>query len=86
MKLSSRYGEAWTLEPCSDGYLWKDIPEYTRFGFFPDNHGDICFIDPPGGPFLEVGGEITDGEVIIEILDLKESGVKLKTYKHKKRQ
>ena len=80
MKLTSRYGETWELDPIEGGYLWSNVPDHTRFGLFPEDD-DICFVDPPGGPFLEVGGEIIPGEVIIKIKDQHESGVLIKTYK-----
>lgn len=81
MELKSRYGDIWELDTIENGYLWKNIPDHTRFGLFPDSKEDICFIDPPGGPFLEVGMEITKGEIIIKIEDKKESGFLIKTYK-----
>lgn len=81
MKLKSRYGDTWELEEIEDGYLWKSIPDYTRFGTFPDTDKEFCFIDPPGGPFLEIGREIMEGETIIGIYTLDESGVIIKTHK-----
>ena len=81
MNLKSRYGDTWELEEIECGYLWKNIPDHTRFGLFPDAHEDLCFIDPPGGPFLEVGREITPGEIIIGIHDNTESGVIIQTHK-----
>lgn len=69
MELKSRYGDVWRLEETEEGYIWKDVPDYTRMGLFPDSEdtSDISFIDPPGGPFLEVGREIREGEIILEI-------------------
>lgn len=81
MTLKSRYGETWELSEIPGGYLWKDIPAYTRFGLFPDSEDEYCFIDPPGGPFLEVGREIRPGEVIVTILENENKEVIIKTNK-----
>ena len=81
MILTSRYGETWELKEISGGYLWEKIPDYTRFGFFPDSKDEICFIDPPGGPFLEIGRDIKPDEMIIGFIDEGESGVIIKTHK-----
>lgn len=83
MNLKSRYGDTWELEETEGGYLWKSIPNYTRFGLFPDTNEDICFVDPPGGPFLEIGSEIFPGEIITEILSDKDKfeGIIIKTHK-----
>lgn len=80
MKLRSRYGDIWELKETDGGYLWK-IPDYTRFGFFTDFEGDICFVDPPGGPFLEVGKEITPGELISGIFEEDKDNILIRTYK-----
>ena len=80
MKLISRYGDTWEIEETEGGYLWKNLPAFTRFGLFPEDD-DICFVDPPGGPFLEVGGEIMPGEVITKIENQDEFVILIKTYK-----
>lgn len=81
MRIESRYGDIWELESIIGGYLWKEIPDYTRIGLFPDSKDEICFIDPPGGPFLEIGKEIFPGEVIIGFHDQGKSGIIIKIYK-----
>lgn len=82
MKLRSRYGETWELTEIKGGYLWKDVPPYTRLGLFQDSDDELYFIDPPGGPFLEAGQEITPEELIVTILRDPGSGeVIIKTNK-----
>lgn len=62
MILTSRYGDVWGLVKMKEGYyLWAE-PEHTRVGYNDDN--SICFVDPPGGPFLQVGDELTNNEYI----------------------
>ena len=51
MKLTSRYGDTWDLEEVDSGYKFK-LPDHTRLGYDGDK---IVFVDPPGGPFLEIG-------------------------------
>lgn len=41
-----------------DGGLKFTLPPYTRIGFEGDK---LSFIDPPGGPFLQVG-DFIDGK------------------------
>lgn len=80
MELQSRYGDTWILEPTEEGYLWN-LPGYTRFGLFPDSEDEIYFVDPPGGPFLEIGKEIFPGEIITEFRNQDSSNLLIKTYK-----
>lgn len=78
MKLRSRYGDIWNLEEIDEGYKMK-IPDYTRFGLFPDSEDELCFIDPPGGPFLEVGKNIFPSEMIIGIHNTEDGYTIIKT-------
>ena len=80
MKLTSRYGDTWELEPIEGGYVWKNLPEHLRVGYFPDSKDDIYFIDPPGGPFLEIGKDIVPGEFITRFI-WEDQKVTIKTYK-----
>jgi hypothetical protein len=71
IKLPNRDGvEVW-LEKLSSG-RWslkssqEYITKYLRVGYKED--GEIEFIDPPGGPFLQVGGEVS-GRKILGITD-----------------
>lgn len=79
-KLKSRYEDTWELEEVDKGYIWKNIPDYTRYGFFADHQDDISFVDPPGGPFIQVGTDIFPGELVIGITET-EDGLFIKTYK-----
>lgn len=67
MNLKSRYGDTWVLEEI-DGGLKFTLPPYTRIGFDGDNPNILSFIDPSGGPFLQVGDTL-DGKKIIKIED-----------------
>lgn len=66
MNLKSRCGDTWVLEEI-DGGLKFILPPYTRIGFGDDN-SDLSFIDPPGGPFLQVGDTL-EGKKITGIRD-----------------
>lgn len=81
MTLKSRNGDIWEFEEKEWGYVWKNVPEYTRFGYFSDSHDDICFIDPPGGPFLEVGDDIKEKEIIVHIQVNDDNSVNIYTHK-----
>lgn len=65
MELRSRYGEFWKLEETKEGYKFV-LPPYSRVGF--GDSGCLCFVDPPGGPFIEVGDKL-GGKTIISMED-----------------
>lgn len=66
MNIKSRYGDTWVLEEIDSGLKFV-LPPYTRIGF--DNDSKILsFIDPPGGPFIQVG-DIIEGKRISGIED-----------------
>lgn len=62
MNLRSRYGDTWTLEKI-DGGLKFVLPPYTRIGF-NESPEILDFIDPPGGPFLQVGDNIGEKKIL----------------------
>lgn len=68
MNLKSRYGETWVLEETMSGLKFT-LPPYTRIGFEGDNPKVLSFIDPPGGPFLQVGDLIDEKRKITGIDD-----------------
>lgn len=66
MNIKSRYGDTWELEETDSGLKFV-LPPYTRIGF--DNDPKVLsFIDPPGGPFIQVG-DIIEGKRISGIED-----------------
>lgn len=65
MNLKSRYGDTWELEEI-DGGLKFTLPPYTRVGF---DGNVLSFIDPPGGPFLQVGDTLDGKRKITGIED-----------------
>lgn len=60
--IKSRYGDIHKLERIGgeDSCLFLFIPtsEYTRIGYNED--GSYAFIDPSGGPFLQVGDTVEE--------------------------
>ena len=61
MNIKSRCGDTWVLEEIDSGLKFV-LPPYTRIGF--DNDPKVLsFIDPPGGPFIQVG-DIIEGKRI----------------------
>ena len=65
MEIKNRYGEIFELEEIEDGKLKFKLPPHTRVGF--DNE-KLAFIDPPGGPFIHVGGNLM-GKKVVDIED-----------------
>ena len=66
MNIKSRYGDTWELEEIGSRLKFV-LPPYTRIGF--DNDPKVLsFIDPPGGPFIQVG-DIIEGKRISGIED-----------------
>lgn len=66
MNLRSRYGETWELEETGNGLKFI-LPPYTRIGF-DDNPKVLSFVDPPGGPFIQIG-DILEGKKVSRIED-----------------
>lgn len=81
--LKSRYNETHRLERIggSNSHLFLFIPfrEYYRLGLSRDEKDGYDFVDPAGGPFIQVGMELSeigktvksitknkDGEILIE--------------------
>ena len=66
MNIKSRYRDTWVFEEIGSGLKFVP-PPYTRIGF--DNDPKVLsFIDPPGGPFIQVG-DIIEGKRISGIED-----------------
>ena len=66
MNIKSRYGDTWVFEEIGSGLKFV-LPPYTRIGFDNDQKV-LSFIDPPGGPFIQVG-DIIEGKRISGIED-----------------
>lgn len=64
--LPNRYGDEVYLEHVKEG-IYKLVFEddYVRLGYEDDD--TITFIDPPGGPFISVGGHV--GDLYIERIE-----------------
>ena len=61
MNIKSRYGDTWVFEEIGSGLKFV-LPPYTRIGF--DNDPKVLsFIDPPGGPFIQVGDVIGEKRI-----------------------
>lgn len=63
IKLQSRGGVDNKLIHIEDNKYQLQTPYNYRIGFEQDPEKDIIFIDPAGGPFMQVGTEI-DGRII----------------------
>ena len=66
MNIRSRYGDTWELEEIGSGLKFVP-PPHTRFGFDSDPKV-LSFIDPPGGPFIQLG-DVIEGKRISGIED-----------------
>lgn len=82
IKLYNRYGDDVHLE-CIGGYKFRlggDLA-YSRFGFADKEMTKIDFIDPSGGPFMQVGAfRINyDGKELI-LADIQENKLGEKKY------
>lgn len=69
--IKSRYGDIHKLERIGgeDSCLFLFIPasEYTRIGYNKD--GSYAFIDPSGGPMIELGDYIKEADAIVDLID-----------------
>lgn len=72
--LISRYGDTYTLTKLNENLYKANLGEYYRIGYKNDFGGDIEFVDPSGGPFINVGCDIKGREVTSIISD-KELGI-----------
>jgi hypothetical protein len=72
IKLKSRYNDVYHLTPINDGvYKFEGDAGYMRVGYNGKiDSSEIKFIDPSGGPMLQVGDSIGDKKIEkIEIVD-----------------
>lgn len=79
IELFNRYYKNVYLEQVSEHEYQLHGPEdsfqYMRIGFNNDETGkpdytDISFIDPDGGPFLQVGNKIDNDKIITHIVGM----------------
>lgn len=75
--LKSRYGETHRLERIGekDSHLFLFVPadRYYRIGIDSHINNSIEFVDPSGGPFIYVGGEVEGN--IVKYISKKEQGI-----------
>ena len=58
-KYTNRYGDVFTFELNERGNIdWKGNFKYVRFGF-KDNREDITMVDPSGGPYIDIGYDMS---------------------------
>ena len=72
IKLKSRYNDIYHLTPINDtDYKFEGGTGYMRVGYNGKiDSSEIKFIDPSGGPMLQVGDSIGDKKIEkIEIVD-----------------
>ena len=69
-KYKNRYGDVYWYQPVTGGYTVEGDLAYWRFGGKEGqkglNYEDLGFVDPSGGPFIQVGMEI-NGKTIKRI-------------------
>jgi hypothetical protein len=68
-KMRNRYGDEYTFESVDENtYTIKGDLKYWRFGGREGQEqmdlSDLGFVDPSGGPFIEVGMKIEGGEIV----------------------
>ena len=55
----NRYGDKFTFEVNKRGNIdWKGPFKYVRCGF-RDNRDDIIMVDPSGGPYIDIGYDMS---------------------------
>lgn len=66
-KRKNRYGDEYWFQPVSGGYTVEGDLAYWRFGGKEGqevlDHEDLGYVDPSGGPFIEVGMEINGKKI-----------------------
>lgn len=71
--LPSRYCKNYLESIDEDTYiLHSELGEYVRYGTNEDNN--IYFVDPPGGPYIDVGGKLKDVGIVKSIILQKGRG------------
>jgi hypothetical protein len=68
-KMRNRYGDEYTFESVDENtYTIKGDLKYWRFGGREGQEqmdlSDLGFVDPSGGPFIEVGMKIEGREIV----------------------
>lgn len=67
IKLKSRYNRNNKLIQVSDKEYKLEVEfPYIRYGIIEENESKYSFIDPEGGPSIELGSEI-EGNIVKEI-------------------
>lgn len=74
--LTSRDNDKYTLIKVNEDLYKASLGDYCRIGYKNEYGGDIQFVDPSGGPFIEVDTVLVDvGRKVKSITDTKESGI-----------
>ena len=77
--LKSRYGETHRLERIggSDSHLFLFVPsdDYYRVGFNENEKDDYDFVDPSGGPFIQVGSILNCVNKVVKSITKSEDGI-----------
>lgn len=77
--LKSRYGEIHRLERIggSNSHLFLFVPsnDYYRLGFSGDEKDGYDFVDPSGGPFIQVGCKLNGINKVVKSITKSEDGI-----------
>lgn len=77
--LKSRYGETHRLERIgeSNSHLFLFVPsdDYYRVGFSEDEKDGYDFVDPSGGPFIQVGCVLNCVNKVVKAITKSEDGI-----------
>ena len=77
--LKSRYGETHRLERIgeSNSHLFLFVPsdDYYRVGFSEDEKDSYDFVDPSGGPFIQVGCVLNCINKVVKAITKSEDGI-----------
>lgn len=77
--MKSRYGETHRLERIgeSDSHLFLFVPsdDYYRVGFSEDEKDGYDFVDPSGGPFIQVGCILNCVNKVVKAITKSEDGI-----------
>ncbi|MBQ9392010.1 MAG: hypothetical protein IJU02_07485 [Lachnospiraceae bacterium] len=70
--LPSRNANNWLEQVKENSYVLHSELDFVRCGY--DKDGSIYFVDPPGGPYLDVGGILENVGAIKSIVHQKGRG------------